>query len=409
MLSLGDLVSLGLLLLGGGASLAVSLCLFALPRGIGEKTMRRILGACFALLACSFVSRAFGALLPLETDLGIKDTFFRVHYLALVLGALHLSATSRMFAPSGRWFDLPSFLLFALFVPFAFTPAFVSTVIEPDKDPLMMWDFWLVIILGEMSASFSIARLWLAIRRSASGWVDHSAGMVTLAICLFLALPIQAFVDAGILHISSASLPSAAISIASALAGIWIVWVFPYRESKMVAMLHADLERVTASALRDPLTGLYNRAYLFEALHQALERLRRDKEPFAIMMVDLDKFKEINDRMGHIYGDKVLQSLAKVLLKCARPYDIVARYGGDEFMLLLQDVDENEAKQIAERIRRAVQDAKPVEADTVTTVTATIGIAHVKTPPESLSHLIERVDNAMYDGKRQGRNRIILA
>jgi diguanylate cyclase (GGDEF)-like protein len=78
-------------------------------------------------------------------------------------------------------------------------------------------------------------------------------------------------------------------------------------------------------------------------------------------------------------------------------------------MLLLQDVDENEAKQIAERIRRAVQDAKPVEANTVTTVTATIGIAHVKTPPESLSHLIERVDNAMYDGKRQGRNRIILA
>ena len=405
-----DSVSSLIMLFSGGGLFTVSLYLAFMPKGVRQRTTLRILGASLAFLACSLVMRALTSLLAPEVDLAVRDALLRVHYLTLVLSVLHQNTGTRAFSQLFRWFDFPCFLLFLLFAPFAFTPAFVSIVPEPANDVQRLWIFWIVVAFGEICAVLSIARLLLARGGSGLRWVyDYRGAVMALSICFLVVLPTQALVDTRMIHVSISSLPSAILGIAGTIAGIWVALALAYRHNKTEATLRTDIERVTASALRDPLTGLYNRAYLFEALHHAVERLRRDKEPFALMMVDLDNFKQINDQMGHMQGDIVLQTCAKVLMRCARPYDIVARYGGDEFVLILQNVGETEAKQVAQRIWQAIGGTSFLGMKKGITVTATLGVVHVDSVPESLSHLIERVDNAMYDGKRQGRNTIVLA
>jgi diguanylate cyclase (GGDEF)-like protein len=161
-------------------------------------------------------------------------------------------------------------------------------------------------------------------------------------------------------------------------------------------------------ALHDPLTGLPNRALFLDRLGVALDRSRRTSASVAVLFLDVDNFKEVNDTLGHGAGDRVLTSLADRLRAMLRPMDTVARFGGDEFTFLFEELDsEREVVLIAERISRAAK--TPIRLDGgEATVTVSIGIAMVSDPSILPDTVIREADAAMYRAKELGRSRYEL-
>lgn len=157
-------------------------------------------------------------------------------------------------------------------------------------------------------------------------------------------------------------------------------------------------------ALSDSLTGLRNRLAYEEAIQYELERFKRYGRPVALIMLDLDKFKNINDTLGHGVGDKVLQYVARILAKNIRNVDFLARYGGEEFVIILPELGLQEAKKVAEKICKAVQANKLNVDGKAVNVTISGGIARVRQDDTSES-LFERADTALYLAKERGRNR----
>jgi diguanylate cyclase (GGDEF)-like protein/PAS domain S-box-containing protein len=166
--------------------------------------------------------------------------------------------------------------------------------------------------------------------------------------------------------------------------------------------------RLVHQAFHDPLTGLPNRALFLDRLEHARARSVRDGGTQAVLFLDLDRFKVINDSLGHRTGDQVLQTVASRLVGVLRPSDTVARFGGDEFTVLLEQVaDAGEAAQTAERVIRALQ--LPMEAgDRDIVITASIGIA-IAEPGNAPGDLLAAADIAMYQAKSGGKNRYVVA
>lgn len=174
-----------------------------------------------------------------------------------------------------------------------------------------------------------------------------------------------------------------------------------------IAITIADLfEAVKAQAVTDGLTGLYNRRYFEEYLKKEVTRSIRQKQPFSIIGLDLDFLKQINDKYGHAYGDLAIKTVADVLKKNARSIDTAARMGGEEFNVILPGVEAQGALIAAERIRKAIAD---VELDTINHITASIGVATFLEHSDNVEELMELTDQAMYQSKRDGRNRVTLA
>ncbi len=160
-------------------------------------------------------------------------------------------------------------------------------------------------------------------------------------------------------------------------------------------------------ALHDPLTGLPNRVLLLDRLEAALARIRRHQSSLAVLYLDLDRFKTVNDNLGHDIGDRLLQVVGQRLQQTLRPSDSVGRLGGDEFAAILADLhDPSEAMQVAERLLAVV--AEPVDFDGNTLVTTvSIGIAGADDgDAASAAELLRRADFAMYTAKDRGRARI---
>ena len=181
------------------------------------------------------------------------------------------------------------------------------------------------------------------------------------------------------------------------------------RRAVMYAIERKRLEAQLAHrALHDPLTGLPNRALFLDRLGVALDRSRRNNASIAVLFLDVDNFKQINDSLGHAAGDRVLSGLADRLQSMLRPMDTVARFGGDEFTFLFEELtSEREVILIAERIGRAVR--LPIhleEADTA--VTVSIGISIVTDPMMPAETVIREADSAMYRAKQLGRSRYEL-
>jgi diguanylate cyclase (GGDEF)-like protein len=169
----------------------------------------------------------------------------------------------------------------------------------------------------------------------------------------------------------------------------------------------ADIDRDAFydQAIHDPLTGLYNRQYLADAARRLCALDDRTLTPtVAALMIDLDHFKAVNDGFGHSVGDQVLRHVARSILEGSRRGDIVVRYGGEEFLVLLAGVDLKIAQSVAERIRDSV--AEPDEA--LPGVTASVGVA-LRHQGEPFDRLVERADEAMYLAKEAGRNRVGVA
>ncbi len=161
---------------------------------------------------------------------------------------------------------------------------------------------------------------------------------------------------------------------------------------------------------RDPLTGVANRRAFHEALATEFARCARYGRPFSFMMVDLDHFKAVNDTHGHQAGDVALISTAKLLVSQLRTNDMVGRYGGEEFAVILPETPHANALQVAERCRAKIAGTPLVHNDTVFSVTASMGLASLPDPRvSSTEEMIRLADEALYDAKRQGRNRLIAA
>lgn len=173
-----------------------------------------------------------------------------------------------------------------------------------------------------------------------------------------------------------------------------------------LATLVEDSQRL---ATTDSLTGLMNRRAFVDAIQREGDRCDRTNAPLSILLLDVDHFKQVNDRQGHASGDAVLAALGALLPLQGRPYDSTARWGGEEFVLALPHATEADACGVAERIRRAVESAiiQATNGDAIP-VTVSIGVAH-RRAGEPLDAVVDRADRAMYAAKTSGRNRVCAA
>ena len=164
----------------------------------------------------------------------------------------------------------------------------------------------------------------------------------------------------------------------------------------------------TQSALRDPLTGTGNRIAMDQTLQREIDMARRHMQPLSLLMLDIDHFKRINDNHGHSAGDEVLKAVAASIKGQLRNVDMVFRFGGEEFLILLSNTSREAAAMVGERLRYATQaqdywaDQTPIE------LTVSLGCSTLL-PGESAESLLRRADSAMYVAKREGRNRLAMA
>ena len=162
-------------------------------------------------------------------------------------------------------------------------------------------------------------------------------------------------------------------------------------------------------ATTDPLTGLANRRHAMEVMQTMVTRARRKKEHFGLAMFDIDRFKRINDQFGHPVGDIVLKEVAAILSRTAREYDLVARIGGEEFLVLCDNSDVEATCMIAERMRQAIENVVIRYADEKTLqVTASAGVYAAVPSSEDLDAPLNRVDGALYKAKESGRNKVMV-
>jgi two-component system, cell cycle response regulator len=165
-------------------------------------------------------------------------------------------------------------------------------------------------------------------------------------------------------------------------------------------------EALRLEATRDHLTGLWNRRMILDQLHRELRRAAHEHRPLAVVMVDLDHFKVLNDTRGHAAGDEVLQEAARRIRSAMRDYDFIGRFGGEEFLLLLPGCGAASAANVAERVRAGIA-AKPARiGDAVLPVSASLGVAWTTSGGIGPNVLIQEADEALYKAKTLGRNRV---
>jgi diguanylate cyclase (GGDEF)-like protein len=165
-------------------------------------------------------------------------------------------------------------------------------------------------------------------------------------------------------------------------------------------------DQVKSMAIRDALTGLYNYGYFKEALHYEVEKCRRYNIPLSLLFLDIDDFKLVNDSLGHLKGDKTLRQVAAILKQEIRQADLLCRYGGDEFVMLLSQTPPDQALVLAERLRQRIAQSSMNRLEQRCKVTVSIGVAGLR-PEISTEDLIKEADEAHYRAKQAGKNRVV--
>jgi diguanylate cyclase (GGDEF)-like protein len=179
-------------------------------------------------------------------------------------------------------------------------------------------------------------------------------------------------------------------------------------ESSLQQLNEAHHQLIEISRL-DSLTQVSNRRALMESLELELRRSRRYHHPFALLFLDVDHFKDANDRYGHAFGDKVLQRIVQAIGGLVRPPDIIGRYGGEEFVIGLVECSQEGARRIAERIRLKIAESSIVSGQHVASVTVSVGVAMITPEIDCAEALIDCADRALYEAKAAGRNRVEFA
>jgi len=168
-------------------------------------------------------------------------------------------------------------------------------------------------------------------------------------------------------------------------------------------------EAMAFQANHDALTGLFNRRAIMEAMERELERTKRNTQPLYIGMCDIDHFKTVNDTYGHLAGDAILQEVARRFNAALRPYDLVGRYGGEEFLILLNS-DESHVQELFERIRKTIEAEAFVYEQESLQVTISCGVTQFSPPKDkrNATELLATADTALYEAKKSGRNKTIF-
>ena len=177
--------------------------------------------------------------------------------------------------------------------------------------------------------------------------------------------------------------------------------------NKVIADSYGELRKFERHATTDALTGLGNRHSMEESFPREIARCEKDDEPVSLVMIDVDNFKDFNDKFGHIAGDRALAAVSRILRKQFRPRDVLVRYGGDEFAVLLPQVGEETAMTIADRVRMAVSGNTADGSDSLITIPVrlSMGVAE-KHPNSTLDNLIRAADAALYRAKHAGRDMV---
>jgi len=179
------------------------------------------------------------------------------------------------------------------------------------------------------------------------------------------------------------------------------------KESLSVIEAKRLMHTLRESALKDSLTGLYNRRFLQEYTETLIAGVLRRQKNVGLMMCDLDFFKQVNDLYGHNTGDSVLKETAEIIKKCVRASDLVIRFGGEEFLVLMLDVNPDETLKVAEKIRETVENTKIKVSDGIIKKTISLGVSEFPLDTESFWQAIKYADVALYRAKEKGRNRVI--
>jgi len=182
------------------------------------------------------------------------------------------------------------------------------------------------------------------------------------------------------------------------------------RRKRFQDRLRSNYEHSLSMAVTDPLTGMYNRRYMETHLSKLLERQEANKKPLGILLLDIDHFKAVNDTYGHNVGDEVLKVFSARISDSLRSFDLVARHGGEEFVVILPDVTEEKAHFIAERLRTSIAE-EPIPCSTPTgtlSITTSVGGIIVRNGGHKVTDVLDRADKSLYRAKEEGRNRTIF-
>jgi diguanylate cyclase (GGDEF)-like protein len=198
-----------------------------------------------------------------------------------------------------------------------------------------------------------------------------------------------------------------ALNVGSALS--YIVLVLLLHATLLALVVARLLGQLQNLARRDPLTGLFNRRAMHAVLDQHARQRRRAADTFSLLMIDVDHFKEVNDRYGHETGDRALTHIARLMTQALRTQDRLARFGGEEFVVLLPGADLARALADAEVLRLAVKRAPLVHGALLVPLSVSIGVAEWAGAAEDPSRLLVRADDALYRAKRMGRDRVEAA
>lgn len=195
-----------------------------------------------------------------------------------------------------------------------------------------------------------------------------------------------------------------AIILFSILTSVSLVGLIYYFTMRLIRKMYEARRHIERLATIDGLTGVFNRRHLVSRFVVEFARGRRLRKPVGCIILDLDHFKKINDAHGHIAGDRVLKEVAQRLARSVRDYDLVGRYGGEEFLVVMPETGAEESMRLAERIRSVIRD-EPIEGQTVT---ASLGVTISSSQDVNIDSMVRRADDSLYRAKNEGRDRVVF-
>ena len=261
------------------------------------------------------------------------------------------------------------------------------------------------LFIGTISIVFAFGSLRIELRTALATWLVAFIGIGAV-----LVLPGHAtlgIVSPSRFEVVLLCLSFALIALRTMLLGYYgsAMRMRLYKVNWALGRAKNDAELLAAS---DPLTGALSRRAILPLIEKSVKRASRKGVPGCVAMIDLDWFKSINDRFGHLVGDKVLRRVVERIRECSRDADVIGRYGGEEFVLLMQGADQNGGARLVERIRVAVAAADCSDIAPGLTVSVSCGLASIRAN-DTVDAVLARADQALYEAKRGGRNQLRVA
>ena len=187
----------------------------------------------------------------------------------------------------------------------------------------------------------------------------------------------------------------------------YIIYYYESSQQLLIRGIQRERDKYENASKHDLLTGLSNRRDIIEKMETERERHLRKGKPFTVIIGDIDNFKNLNDMFGHDAGDYVLKTIGRILKNQVRGIDCPSRWGGEEFLIMLVETDLEGGQRVAERIRRKIENTNFKYKNTKLPVTMTFGLSIYQITDDNIDECVKRADKALYEGKHQGKNKVI--